>query len=85
MVHTNKTNATTAPTTASPTSVTDTDSVVAIPRDGQQVLCDRTMTTAPKALAITAQLLLSKGAGDDAKTLLELIPTLDDTELAEVA
>jgi len=35
-VHTNKTNATTAPTTASPTSVTDTDSVVAIPRDGQQ-------------------------------------------------
>ena len=35
MVHTNKTNATTAPTTASPTSVTDTDSVVAIPRDGQ--------------------------------------------------
>jgi len=39
MVHTNKTNATTAPTTASPTSVTDTDSVVAIPRDGQHVLC----------------------------------------------
>ena len=36
MVHTNKTNATTPPTTASPTSVTDTDSVVAIPRDGQQ-------------------------------------------------
>ena len=35
MVHTNKTNATTPPTTASPTSVTDTDSVVAIPRDGQ--------------------------------------------------
>jgi len=50
-----------------------------------EVLCDRTMTTAPKALAITAQLLLSKGAGDDAKTLLELIPTLDDTELAGVA
>ena len=43
MVHTNKTNATTAPTTASPTSVTDTDSVVAIPRDGQHqfLLCSR--------------------------------------------
>jgi len=40
-VHTNKTNATTAPTTASPTSVTDTDSVVAIPRDGQQVVIQR--------------------------------------------
>jgi len=38
MVHTNKTNATTAPTTASPTSVTDTDSVVAIPRDGQHLI-----------------------------------------------
>jgi hypothetical protein len=50
MVHTNKTNATTAPTTASPTSVTDTDSVVAIPRDGQHPA--RSLATLRRGLAI---------------------------------